>query len=168
MSYDEFIKGKLVKYEASGFEVETGDLNQKLFDWQQDIVKWALAKGKCAIFADCGLGKTAMQLEWAHQVHKYTGKPVLIIAPLAVSKQTKREGVKFGIETNICLTGLDVVNGINITNYERLERFTDVSFAGVCLDESSILKSFTGKIKQQIISMFTDIQVSLHSHPKPE
>lgn len=161
MSYDEFIKGKLVKYEASGFDVETGDLNQKLFDWQRDIVKWALAKGKCAIFADCGLGKTAMQLEWAHQVHKHTGKPVLIIAPLAVSKQTKREGVKFGIETNICLTGLDVVNGINITNYERLERFTDVSFAGVCLDESSILKSFTGKIKQQIISMFTDTPYKL-------
>ena len=159
MTYDDFIASKLIKYQDSGFEVE--NINDKLFDWQKQIVKWALAKGKCAIFADCGLGKTIMQLEWAHKVHMHTNKPVLIIAPLAVSKQTRREGIKFGIEANICLSGIDVVNGINITNYERLDKFQDIDFSGVVLDESSILKSFTGKTKKQIIDMFMHIQYKL-------
>ena len=71
--YNEFIKSKLTKYENSGFDIEISQINPKLFDWQKHIVKWALAKGKSAIFADCGLGKTAMQLEWAHQVAIHTG-----------------------------------------------------------------------------------------------
>ena len=95
-----------------------------------------------------GLGKTIMQLEWAHKVHMHTNKPVLIIAPLAVSKQTRREGIKFGIEANICLSGIDVVNGINITNYERLDKFQDIDFSGVVLDESSIPKVFYWKNKE--------------------
>lgn len=169
MTYDQFIQSKLVKYQDSGFDIEVDKLNQKLFDWQKQIVKWALAKGKCAIFADCGLGKTAMQLEWAHQVHLRTEKPVLIIAPLAVSKQTKREGIKFGIEANICLSSYDLVNGINIINYERLDKFQDVVFSGVVLDESSILKSFTGKIKKQIIDMFmhTEYKLACTATPSP-
>lgn len=93
MIYDEFIKTKEVRHIDSGFDVDIESINDKLFDWQKSIVKWALAKGKCAIFADCGLGKTIMQLEWARQVNLHTGKPVLIVAPLAVSAQTVNEGV---------------------------------------------------------------------------
>lgn len=169
MTYDNFIESKLTKYENSGFDVELADINFKLFDWQRHIVKWALAKGKSAIFADCGLGKTAMQLEWAHQVNIYTGKPVLIIAPLAVSKQTKREGIKFNIDANICLSGVDVCAGINITNYERIEKFDCSIFGGVVLDESSILKSFTGKTKNLIIDLFdrTPYKLACTATPSP-
>jgi len=161
MKYDEFIESKLVKYQSTGFEVDVSDLNPLLFEWQKQIVRWALAKGKAAIFADCGLGKTIMQLEWAHRVHLQTGKPVLIIAPLAVSKQTKREGVKFGIDVNICLSQVDVINSVNITNYERLDKFDGNVWGGICLDESSILKSFSGKTKKQIIDMFMHTQYKL-------
>ena len=97
MQYDEFIKSKLTTSTDAGFTVDPNNLNPMLFDWQKQIVSWSLAKGKSAIFADCGLGKTAMQLEWAHQVAMHTGKPVLILAPLAVSGQTISEGIKFNI-----------------------------------------------------------------------
>lgn len=102
MEYKEFLETKKIKTISTGFECN--DFNPMLFDWQQDIVKWALKKGRACIFADCGLGKTPMQLEWAHKVHEYTNKPVLIFAPLAVSKQTQREGEKFHIHVNICRT----------------------------------------------------------------
>jgi len=161
MKYDDFIKSKMTKSVDSGFEISVDDLNPMLFDWQKEIVRWSLAKGKSAIFADCGLGKTAMQLEWAHQVAIHTGKPVLILAPLAVSRQTHNEGIKFGNNCHICLDYTDVVTGVNITNYERLEKFQECSWGGICLDESSILKSFTGKIRNQIISMFDDVDYKL-------
>jgi len=169
MEYNDFIEKKLIKTHDVGFEVDIDSLNSRLFDWQKQIVKWALAKGRSAIFADCGLGKTAMQLEWARQVHIKTGKPVLILAPLAVSKQTKREGIKFGIDVNICLSQIDVINGINITNYERLDKFECVAFSGIVLDESSILKSFTGKIKNQIIDDFgnTPYKLACTATPSP-
>ncbi len=169
MEYQEFIKSKLISHEPSGFDVDADTLNKNLFDWQREIVRWALVKGKSAIFADCGLGKTAMQLEWAHQVNLKTGKPVLILAPLAVSKQTKREGIKFGIDVNICLSHYDVTDGINITNYERLDKFNCNEFSGIVLDESSILKAFTGKTKQQIIDDFmnTPYKLACTATPSP-
>lgn len=114
--YKEFLKSKEIKTESTGFEPQS--TNNLLFDWQNDIVRWALMKGRACIFADCGLGKTAMQLQWAHEVSRHENKPVLILAPLAVAAQTKREGVKFGVEVNICRTQEDVINGVNITNYE--------------------------------------------------
>jgi hypothetical protein len=132
-----------------------------LFDWQKDIVKWSLKKGKAALFEDCGLGKTPQQLEWARQVCNYTGKNVLILAPLAVSSQTVREGKKFEIVVTPCKEQADVKPGINITNYERLDKFDTASFVGVVLDESSILKAYTGKIKQQIIDAFHDTPYKL-------
>ena len=152
MTYDQFIQSKLVKYQDSGFDVDIESLNGKLFAWQRQIVKWALAKGKCAIFADCGLGKTAMQLEWAHQVHIKTGKPVLIIAPLAVSAQTILEGVKFGIE--VVNVKDESIIPIKITNYEQLEHINQEDYSGVVLDESSILKNYTGQTKRLLIEMF--------------
>lgn len=121
----------------------------QLFDFQQSLVEWSLAKGRDAIFADCGLGKTPMQLTWADNVVRHTNKPVLVITPLAVGPQTIREGEKFGIE---CFKAQDgkAKAGINVTNYERLHHFSPDDFAGVVLDESSILKSFDGKRKAEI------------------
>ena len=122
MNYKEFLKNKRFVLESSGFDIEQREFNLKMYDFQKDIVRWALAKGRSCIFADCGLGKTLMQLEWAQKVHEHTtnGK-VLILAPLSVCEQTKREGSKFGYDVNICESQADVIDGINITNYEKLD-----------------------------------------------
>lgn len=159
--YLEFLKTKIKKHEDSGFTVDAESLNPMLFDFQKAIVRWALAKGRAAIFADCGLGKTPMQLEWARRVHQHTGGNILILAPLAVSQQTQREGVKFGIETHIAESQADIRRGIYITNYEKLHRFDAASFAGVVLDESSILKSISGKYKTHILESFDKTQYKL-------
>ena len=156
VDYIDFLKSKQIQIHNSGFDIDVSELNTMLFDWQKDVVKWALRKGKACLFEDCGLGKTPQQLEWANQVYKKTGENVLILAPLAVAKQTQREGLKFGIEVNICRTQSDVKQGINITNYEMLEHFESNSFSGIVLDESSILKNQTGKYKKLIIDMFKD------------
>jgi hypothetical protein len=133
MDYQKFLEKKSIRHESCGFI--TDEVNPILFDWQQVLVKWALYKGRAALFEDCGLGKTPQQLEWAKRVNIETGKPVLILAPLAVSQQTKREGEKFGIDVNVCKTQDDVKNCINITNYEKLNHFYPQEFAGVVLDE---------------------------------
>lgn len=155
-SYIDFLKEKTTISEDSGFEVERNKLNSNLFDYQKDIVIWSLKKGKSAIFADCGLGKSLMQLEWSNQVHNYTGGSILILAPLAVTEQTYREGLKFGINSKVVECQDDVIEGINITNYEKLDKFDTSKFIGIVLDESSILKSFTGKVRNQIINNFKD------------
>jgi len=169
VNYRQFLESKKITVKSSGFEISKDSLNPMLFDWQKDITRWALKKGKAALFEDCGLGKTPQQLEWANQVHKHTGGDILLLAPLAVSKQTKREGEKFGIKTNICRTQADVKPGINITNYEMLEHFNPDKFVGIVLDESSILKSFTGKIRTQIIETFinTPYKLSCTATPAP-
>lgn len=103
MTYEEFIKERTtIKSQTDSIHVEKKDLNPNLFEFQKDIVRWALAKGRAAIFASCGTGKTICQLEWAHHVQKHTGKPVIILAPLAVSTQTVHEGEKFGIDVTLC------------------------------------------------------------------
>lgn len=153
-SYSDFLSSKDLLVKSCGFEVGKNDLNPMLYDFQKDIVRFSLMKGRSAIFADCGLGKTPMQLEWANKVSAHTGKPVLILAPLAVASQTKREGEKFHIKVNICETRDDVKHGINITNYEKLDRFVAADFSGVVLDESSILKSFSSKTRMALIDMF--------------
>jgi superfamily II DNA or RNA helicase len=152
MSYSDFLENKRIKIESCGFEVK--EINPKLFSFQSDIVKWALKKGRSAIFADCGCGKTPMQLEWANNVYRHTGGNILILAPLAVSKQTVREGEKFGISVNIARCQEDIKPGINITNYEMLEHFVAKEFTGIVLDESSILKSYDGKTRtHQVLLM---------------
>lgn len=157
MNYSEFITAKsTTAIHTDSIRRDADQLNPMLYPFQRDIVRWALAKGRAAIFADCGLGKTAIQLEWAKTVCQERGGSVLILAPLAVSAQTVAEGVKFGAIVNLCESAADVVPGINITNYEKLEKFKGCSFQGVVLDESSILKSFTGKVRNQIIDFFSE------------
>ena len=170
LTYSEFINNKAFVLESCGINVNADELNPRLFDFQRDIVRWALAKGRAAIFADCGLGKTIMQLEWAEQIRRRTGGKVLILAPLAVSNQTKREGKMFGIDVNICRSQSDVTaDAVNITNYEKLDNFVGSEFTAVVLDESSILKAFAGKIRNQIINCFakTPYKLACTATPAP-
>ena len=124
-------------------------LSPELFPYQTDVVEWALNLGRAAIFAGTGLGKTLMQLEWAREVSAH-GK-VLILAPLAVAAQTVLEGARFGIAVTHCHEAEDVRDGINITNYDRMHKFDASEFVGIVLDESSILKGSTGKMRTAII-----------------
>ena len=166
--YDEFLDGKASVVKSCGFE--PSDVNRMLYPFQTDIVRWACRKGKACVFADCGMGKTAMQLEWARQVAEYVGGGmVLVVAPLAVSAQTVREGRKFGIEVNQCRESADMAPGINITNYEKLHKFEGIDVDGVVLDESSILKSYSGKVRNQIIEMFesTPFKLACTATPAP-
>ena len=161
MEYEKFLKGKTRVKESKGIEVKKCELNPLLFDFQKDIVIWALKKGKAAVFADCGLGKTFIQLEWAKHVHESTNKPVVVLAPLAVSGQTQLEGKKFNINVNIISSQEEIINGINITNYEKLDKFDFSSFSGVVLDESSILKSYNSKTRNKLNEVFTDTPFKL-------
>lgn len=156
MRYEDFLAGKQHIPPSCGFEVDKPAMNIHMFEWQKDITRWALRKGRAALFEECGNGKTIQQLEFADQVAKREGMPVLIVAPLTVGAQTLREAQKFGYSAAICRTQDDVTPGINITNYEMLQHFDGRSFAGVVLDESSILKNYTGKMRNQIIEMFKD------------
>lgn len=158
-NYHEFLKSKRIAVKPSGFEPD--GISEILFPFQKDIVRWACKKGKAAIFAGTGLGKTGMQLEWAHQVHQHTGADVLVLAPLAVAEQTAREGEKFEVVVHLCKTQADVKPGVNITNYEKLAHFDAGHFAGIVLDESSILKSFEGKVRTEIIEAFRDTPFKL-------
>jgi len=166
-NYLAFLETKKLVDESYGFEPES--INSMLYDFQRDIVMWAVRKGRSAIFADCGLGKTPMQLEWSKHVCSYIKGSVLILAPLAVTKQTQREGKKFGIEVIVCRSQEDVRDGINITNYEMLHKFDADYFKGVVLDESSILKSFQGKFRNQIIESFvnTPFKLACTATPAP-
>lgn len=167
MTYEEFLDKKKQTAISSGFEKPKEQMNKNLFDWQKDIVYWALKKGRAALFEDCGLGKTIQELEWAQSVSDYTGKPVLILAPLAVSEQTKREGDKFGYVVHVVRNKEEVKSGINITNYEILNHFDVSIFGGIVLDESSILKNFTGKIRTEIIESFRDTPYKLSCTATP-
>ncbi|MBQ1364242.1 MAG: DEAD/DEAH box helicase [Clostridia bacterium] len=159
MEYRDFIKSKALNYQPTGFDCE--ERNPALFGWQNDVVRWALRKGKCAIFSDCGTGKTRMLLQWAEMVHRHTGRPVLILAPLAVAQQTRAEGQKCGIDVQICRDQKDCRDGLNITNYEMLGHFRPEEFSGIVLDESSIIKHKDGKTRQMIQDMFEETPFKL-------
>jgi hypothetical protein len=146
-SYREFIENKQHMKHGGGFEPLYK--NDMLFDFQKHIVDWSCREGRSAIFADCGLGKTPMQLVWAENVSERTGGNVLILTPLAVSYQTIREGDKFGVEVVRSKEG-EVKNNIVVTNYERLQYFHPEDFKAVVCDESSILKSFNGVRRGEI------------------
>lgn len=161
MNYDDFLKQKDYVLESSGFDVDKNTLNPMLYEFQKDIVRWALKKGKACIFAECGLGKTPMQLSWAHQVNIHTGGKILLLTPLAVAEQTKREADKFGYTAKVVENQEECIDGINITNYEKLDKFVAKEFVGVVLDESSILKSFTGKVRTALIENFTQTPYKL-------
>ena len=146
-SYNDFLESASQLSGRFGFEPI--ELHDFLFPFQRDLVDWSLRKGRAAIFADCGLGKTPMQLVWADNVVRKTNKPVLIVAPLAVSAQTVREGEKFGIEVRRSDDGT-LYNGIITTNYERIHFFNPSDFAGTVCDESSAIKAFHGKRREEI------------------
>lgn len=157
MKYTDFINSKSFKMQAAGFDADLS--GYPLFDYQHDIVKWACLRGKAAIFADTGMGKTLMQLAWADQVSKHTGGRVLVLAPLAVKEQTIDEGEKFGIG----------MGQIDVVNYEQLHNIDASQYQGVVLDESSILKGIEGKIRRQVTSMFmaTPYRLSCTATPSP-
>lgn len=166
MNYDQFLQTKQKTHTLSGFEVTDEQLNDNLFQFQKFCVKRALKAGKYAFFQDCGLGKTIQQLEWANQVNKYTGKPVLILAPLSVSGQTISEGKKFKID----VVKYDGSNApIQISNYEQLENIDYSIFSGIVLDESSILKNFDGATKKLILDCFqnTPYKLACTATPSP-
>lgn len=168
MDYNEFLQTKQKHHILSGFDVDESKLNKSMFDFQKFIVKRALKAGKYAIFADCGLGKTLMQLEWANHVTVHTNKPVLILAPLAVTGQTIKEGAKFHIEVQKLKS--DVFGqGIFIANYEQIENIDCSQFGGIVLDESSILKNFEGATKKIIIDEFkyTPYKLACTATPSP-
>lgn len=142
MAYADFLDRKLQEGADHGFEPEW--MPEYLFDFQRELVDWAVRKGRGAIFADCGLGKTPMQLAWAENVRRHTGKPVLIVTPLAVSYQTEQEAAKFGFDAAVSRDG-SVPAALTITNYERLHHFDRDAFGGVVCDESSAIKSFDGE-----------------------
>jgi hypothetical protein len=161
MDYQEFLQQKQLIVPPTGIEISPSEINPMLFDFQRDITLWGLKKGRSAIFAGCGLGKSFMQLEWGRHVSKYTSGMVLILAPLSVASQTVGEGQKLGIEVTLCRCQDDCKPGINITNYEMLDHFDLSLFSGIVLDESSILKSYSGAIRNQIIELSRNIPFKL-------
>lgn len=167
--YIDFIDQKRVTLPPSGFSIGKESLNANLFDFQKDIVRWALSRGRAAIFAGTGLGKTRMQVEWGWNIHQQTGGDVLFLAPLAVASQTVREAAILGYEMHLCRDQADVKPGLNITNYEMLHHFEPLLFMGVVLDESSILKSFTSKTRNDIIESFdcTPYRLACTATPAP-
>ncbi len=158
-SYQEFVESKTQLGGRSGF-VPTF-LPSWLFDFQGDLTTWSVEKGRAAIFADCGMGKTPMQLVWGQNVVEHTNKPVLILTPLAVSGQTLREADKFSIHCDRSRDGSFAGNQIIVTNYEQLHRFNWQDFGGVVCDESSILKSFDGARRSEITEFMRKVPYRL-------
>lgn len=152
MDYGGYIDEKLVRVSPTGFE--PGELHEGLFPHQKALVEWALRRGRAAIFADTGLGKTRIQLEWAQRVHEHTGKDVLILAPLAVAMQTAQEARELGVSVKVCRDGVDVEPGISIANYERLHRFDAKRFGAIVLDESSCIKHHDTKTLKVLLEAF--------------
>ncbi len=156
--YADFLSTKRRIFTGTGWDTDPEQINAQLFHFQRDLTRWSLRKGRAALFADAGLGKTAMQLEWA----RLTGQPTLILAPLAVAQQTVREGQKFGIPVTYARAQAAAdPTGITITNYEMLSHFDPAKFGAVVLDESSILKSFEGKTRTSLIETFADTPLRL-------
>jgi hypothetical protein len=149
-AYAEFLAAKAQANTGDGFPPV--DVPNHLFPFQQDLLDWAVRMGRAAVFADCGLGKTPLQLAWAENIRRHTGKPVLIVTPLAVSFQTQHEAEKFGVDAAVSRDG-KIPAGVTITNYERLEHFDTAQFGGVVCDESSAIKAFDGQ-RRAIVTEF--------------
>lgn len=150
VSYTDFLAAKTQLGDAVGFEPL--DLPSYLFPFQRSLTEWAVRQGRGALFADCGLGKTPMELVWSENVRRKTGKPVLVVTPLAVGFQVVREAEKFGVEAAISRDG-SATAPITVTNYERVEKFDSVDFGGVVCDESSAIKSFDG-VRRALVTEF--------------
>lgn len=168
MEYEDFVAAKRRKEVATGHK--PSELNEHLFDFQHAIVSWAVRRGRAAIFADTGLGKTLMQLSWADEVASHTKGIVLVLAPLAVSEQTIEQGSTFGIDVKRVPHGETPTEpGVWITNYERMDAIDFDSLHGLVLDESSILKSHTGKTRTELINRCQSVpyRLSCTATPSP-
>lgn len=168
MNYLEFLETKKVTAKKSGFDMQESDINPALFDFQRFCVRKMLSIGKGAIFAGCGNGKTLMQLEWAQKVAEHENKPVLILAPLSVSRQTIAEGSRFGYTVQL-YRDMTLDSKIVITNYEQIENIDIDLFVGIVLDESSILKNFTGHYRRLLTERFkrTPYKLCCSATPSP-
>ena len=167
LSYFDFVANKRLQSKKAGFKAQEAWLNKNLFDYQKEVVKRACEIGRYALFMDTGLGKSITQMNFAYCVWKHTNKPVLLLAPLAVVFQMLYEAKKFGFELSRVENGV-LKNGLNITNYEQLEKLQGVeNLSGIVLDESSILKSFTGSTKRALIEMFKDTPYKLACSATP-
>jgi len=156
--YDAFVARKLTRSPATGLDAVPA-LHPLLMPHQRDLVGWALRRGRAAIFADTGLGKMLMELEWSRVGAAHAGGDVLILAPLAVAQQIEAEGSRFGIPVTRCRDGADVRSGINVTNYDRLHRFDAAQFVGVVLDESSCIKHYDSHTLRTLLDAFASRSV---------
>jgi len=143
------------------------ELGNYLFDFQSACVKWSLVRGRSCLFLDTGLGKSRCAIEWARVVHEHTGKPVLILTPLAVARQFVSEGSAIGVVVNRVIETSDISHGINVVNYDRLDRVIGTEWGGVVLDESSILKDFNGKTRNALIDAFKNVRFKLCTTATP-
>ncbi len=166
MDYQDFLMSKKPTHKPDGIS-NVPALNSGLFPYQADVTEFLLRAGSGAAFLDTGLGKTFVQLEWARVAHQYENKPALILTPLAVSSQTQREAEKFDIEAKVVHSDADIINGLNIINYESLHKLDLSRFGAVVLDESSILKSFTGITTRKLIGSFANMRWRLAATATP-
>ena len=166
MEYADFLAQKAILDPPTGM-ADVPDLPDALFPHQRDIVAWALRRGRSALFAGTGLGKSLMELAWSQAVAQYTGKPVLLLAPLAVASQMVREADKFGIAARQVSDASEVGVGINISNYQKLDHFDLAQFGGIVLDESSILKNQTGHYRTKLVEAAKDIPFRLAATATP-
>jgi len=166
-AYEEFLAGKLAHDKPSGFGADVS--SDELFPYQRDLVRWALHRGRAAIFASTGLGKTRMQLEWARQVATHEGGKVLVLAPLAVAAQTASEARVLDMDVSVCRQQSDATTAVSVANYERLHLFEPSSFCGVVLDESSCIKHFNSKTLTQLVAAFgrTPYRLAATATPAP-
>lgn len=169
--YATFIANKRRVPKSYGFDVAESGINQRAFDWQRLVIKWAIKRGRAALFEECGMGKTLQQLEFARLGHRMSGKPAILLCPVGVRSQTRNQAAAFGLDCDVAVVDrqADVVDGINITNYEKLHHFDASKFDTVVLDESSILKCFTGKTKRLLCDTFreTPYRLACTATPAP-
>lgn len=164
--YSDFLASKAILDPMTGIS-DVPELPVCMFPHQRDITAWALRRGRAALFAGTGLGKSLMELAWGQAVARYTGKPILHLAPLAVSAQLVREADKFGIPAHSAATQSDVGAGLAITNYQKIDHFDLSAFGGVILDESSILKSTDGHYRNRLIAACQQIPFRLAATATP-
>lgn len=168
--YQAFLRSKINVASYAGFEVTAPNIHPLLFDWQSEIVRWSLRLGKAALFEECGTGKTLQQAEWSNHVQRHTGGRVLIAAPLAVAHQTIREGEKINLPIAYIRHQEEAARpGVYITNFDMLKEFDGSLWDGIVLDESSILKAYTGATKRMILEMFerTPYKLACTATPAP-
>jgi hypothetical protein len=166
VTYANYLRAKALVDPATGID-EPGELPAALFPFQRDILRWALRRGRAAVFAGTGLGKTLMEIAWAEKVAAHTGKPVLIFTPLAVAPQFVDEAAKFGLHVTRANDRADIGQGVYVTNYDKLARFDLSVFGGVVLDESSILKAYDGKTRSALIEQCQIIPFRLAATATP-